>query len=77
MASPLGHDLASLDEVEGAPGDVQDFGNGGLGDFLAQWHPDVLFLAVELGFSGSGADRIVGAIRSGVRRGDAAYAAMT
>ena len=26
---------------------------------------------------GSGADRIVGAIRSGVRRGDAAYAAMT
>ena len=27
--------------------------------------------------SGSGADRIVGAIRSGVRPGDAAYAAMT
>ena len=27
--------------------------------------------------TGSGADRIVGAIRSGVRRGDAAYAAMT
>ena len=26
---------------------------------------------------GSGADRIVGAIRPGVRRGDAAYAAMT
>ena len=26
---------------------------------------------------GSGADRIVGAIRSGVHRGDAAYAAMT
>ena len=50
MASPLGHDLASLDEVEGAPGDVQDFGNGGLGDFLAQWHPDVLLLAVELEF---------------------------
>ena len=29
------------------------------------------------GILGSGADRIVGAIRSGVRRGDAAYAAMT
>ena len=28
-------------------------------------------------FAGSGADRIVGAIRSGVHRGDAAYAAMT
>ena len=31
-----------------------------------RWHLD-----------GSGADRIVGAIRLGVRRGDAAYAAMT
>ena len=29
------------------------------------------------GGGGSGADRIVGAIRSGVRYGDAAYAAMT
>ena len=28
-------------------------------------------------FNGSGADRIVGAIRPGVRPGDAAYAAMT
>ena len=28
-------------------------------------------------YNGSGADRIVGAIRSGVRPGDAAYAAMT
>ena len=27
--------------------------------------------------AGSGADRIVGAIRPGVRRGEAAYAAMT
>ena len=51
MASPLRHDLASLDEVDGAPGDVQAAGNRGLGDFLAQWHLEVLLLAVELGFS--------------------------
>ena len=33
--------------------------------------------AVWSGLRGSGADRIVGAIRPGVRRGEAAYAAMT
>ena len=33
--------------------------------------------ALLLKEGGSGADRIVGAIRSGVRDGDAAYAAMT
>ena len=32
---------------------------------------------LESGRAGSGADRIVGAIRPGVRRGEAAYAAMT
>ena len=35
------------------------------------------FLSLLIYFGGSGADRIVGAIRSGVRRGDADYAAMT
>ena len=34
-------------------------------------HPKMVY------FEGSGADRIVGAIKPGVRYGDAAYAAMT
>ena len=37
--------------VEGGAGDVQDLGDRGLGDILAQQHPDVLLLAVELGCS--------------------------
>ena len=45
-------DLSSLDEVvEGSTGDVQDLGDRGLGDFLAQQRPDVLLLAVEPGCS--------------------------
>ena len=38
-------DLAGLDEVvEGGAGDVQYLGDRGLGDILAQQHPDVLDL---------------------------------
>ena len=37
--------------VEGGAGDVQDLGDRGLGDILAQQRPDVLLLAVEPGFS--------------------------
>ena len=50
--SSVGHDLARLNEVvQGGPGDVQDLGNGGLRDALAQEPPDVWFLAVKLGGS--------------------------
>ena len=38
------------------------------------WHWDK---TAARSYEGSGADRIVGAIRPGVRRGEAAYAAMT
>ena len=37
--------------VEGGAGDVQDLGDRGLGDILAQQRPDVLLLAVEPGCS--------------------------
>src|SRR5919106_2587410 len=34
--------------VEGGPGDAHDLGDGSLGDFLPQEHPDFLLLAVKL-----------------------------
>ena len=37
--------------VEGGPGDAHDLGDGSLGDFLPQEHPDFLLLAVKLGGS--------------------------